>query len=217
MTSVLIVCGGWEGHRPQETGRLLADALEARGARAAVLDTLDVFRDAGRMRTFDAIVPVWTMGTIEPAELAGLLGAVEQGAGLAGCHAMCDAFRNETEYQFAAGGQFVAHPGGSGVTYDVRIADPDHEITRGLADFSVTSEQYYLHVDPANHVLATTRFPVADGPHVPNGEVQMPAAWTRRHGQGRVFYCSVGHDPDVLGEPAPLELVVRGILWAARS
>jgi hypothetical protein len=102
------------------------------------------------------------------------------------------------------------------VTYDVRITDPEHDITRGLDGFSVTSEQYYLHVDPANHVLATTRFPVADGPHVPNGEVEMPAAWTRRHGRGRVFYCSVGHDPDVLREPGPLELVVRGILWAAR-
>ena len=135
---------------------------------------------------------------------------------MAGCHGgMCDAFREATEWQFLTGGQFVQPPGGDGTEYDVRIVDRDHEITRGLEDFAVRSEQYYVHVDPANHVLATTRFPVADGPHAANGEIDVPVAWTRRWGRGRVFYTSLGHDPDVFAASPVLELCVRGLLWAA--
>jgi len=52
----------------------------------------------------------------------------------------------------------VAHPGGAGVTYEVNIVDQKHPVTRGLRAFCVTSEQYYMHVDPAIHVLATTCF-----------------------------------------------------------
>jgi type 1 glutamine amidotransferase len=217
MTTALVLCGGWEGHRPAEVGRLLASLLEGEGARVDLAFDLDALLDAERLARADVVVPVWTMGRIGNDQLAALLAAVEGGTGLAGCHAMADAFREATDYQFATGGQFVAHPGGDRTEYVVRIVDREHEITRGLDDFAVRSEQYYLHVDPANHLLAATRFPVADGPHVPNGPVDMPAAWTRRHGRGRVFYSSVGHDPDVLAAPAPSTLVRRGILWAAAS
>jgi hypothetical protein len=145
-----------------------------------------------------------------------VLRAVEGGVGIAGVHGgMCDSFRNETEWQFLTGGQWVAHPGNDGVRYQVRITEPDHVITRGIPDFEVVSEQYYLHVDPAVRVLATTRFPVADGPHAPNGPVDMPVAWTKLYGRGRVFYCSLGHHADVIAEGPALELVMRGMVWAA--
>jgi len=68
--------------------------------------------------------------------------------GMAGWHGgMCDAFRNNTTYQWMTGGQWVAHPGGC-VTYEVNIINRDDPITRGVPDFKITSEQYYLHVDP---------------------------------------------------------------------
>jgi type 1 glutamine amidotransferase len=131
---------------------------------------------------------------------------------------MCDAFRDATEYQFMTGGQWVAHPGNDGVDYTVRITDPEHFITAGSpAEFAVTSEQYYMHTDPANKVLAVTRFPTVDGPHVPNGPVDMPVVWTKFYGQGRVFYCSLGHHADVVAQPEVLRLCLRGTLWAARA
>jgi type 1 glutamine amidotransferase len=74
-----------------------------------------------------------------------------------------------------------------------------------------------MHVDPAIHVLATTHFPVADGPHVGNGSVHMPVVWTKRYGQGRVFYNSLGHQANIVEEPNPLRLCVRGLLWAAHA
>jgi type 1 glutamine amidotransferase len=115
------------------------------------------------------------------------------------------------------GGQWVAHPGNDGVAYTVRITDPEHFITAGSHDFGVRSEQYYMHIDPANNVLATTRFPTADGPHVPNGAIDMPVVWTKYYGRGRVFYCSLGHNANVVAQPEVLRLCLRGTLGASAA
>jgi type 1 glutamine amidotransferase len=128
---------------------------------------------------------------------------------------MGDAFRSNTNYQFMVGGQFVAHPGNM-VDYRVNIADHRHPITRGIPDFSVHTEQYYMHVDPSNHVLATTTFPARAGMDCIRGVV-MPVAWTRAWGRGRVFYCSLGHQASDFDVPETRDLVRRGILWAAHS
>ncbi|NLH98290.1 MAG: hypothetical protein GX446_02230 [Chthonomonadales bacterium] len=213
----LIVWGGWEGHEPEAVAKVFQEILEGEGFDVVVETSLDAFKDEGRLLTMDVVVPVWTMGTISGEQLGPLLHAVTRGVGIAGCHGgMCDAFREATDYQFMTGGQWVAHPGNDGVTYTVRIVS-DHYITAGLSDFDVTSEQYYLHVDPSNRVLAVTRFPVADGPHAPNGPFDMPVVWTRLYGQGRVFYTSLGHTASVLRIPEAHEICRRGVLWAAKA
>lgn len=201
----LIVQGGWDGHDPQGVARLFRAQLEAHGFEVMVADTLDVFRDQD-LSAFDVLIPVWTMGTITPDQLNPLLDAVRGGVGLAGVHGgMCDAFRSEPEYQFMCGGQWVAHPGGDGIAYDVYMDGEPHPITAGLPTIHVRSEQYYMQVDPAITTLATARF----------GAVVMPVTWITHYGQGRVFYCSLGHQVDVLTEPNTLEMVTRGLLWAA--
>jgi type 1 glutamine amidotransferase len=214
----LVVWGGWDGHEPKQVGEILANALTAKGFEVEVQDTLDAYKDVEKLKTLDLIVPVWTMGHITGEQLNPLVEAVKSGVGLGGCHGgMCDSFREATEYQFMTGGQWVSHPGNDKVEYKVNITDHDHFITRGLSDFDVKSEQYYLHVDPANKVLATTHFPIADGPHVPNGDVDMPVIWTRYYGKGRVFYCSLGHNAAVVAMPETLEIMTRGLLWAANA
>ena len=206
MKKALIVAGGWKGHEPVEVAEILATGLKERGFDVEVSDTLDAYRDQEHLEAVDLIVPEWTMGTIDKDQLTPLLKAVENGTGIAGVHGgMADSFREATPYQFMVGGQWVAHPGGAGVTYEVNITDHEHPITKGVKDFTVTSEQYYMHVDPGNHVLATTNF----------GDVVMPVAWTRMHGKGRVFYCSVGPNADVTRKPEALELILRGMVWAA--
>jgi type 1 glutamine amidotransferase len=147
-----------------------------------------------------------------------VLAAVESGVGIAGCHGgMCDSFRDSTEWQFLTGGQWVAHPGNDGVKYTVHIINRDHPITAGLEDFTVASEQYYMHIDPAIKVLATTRFPIAPGPHTANGPVEMPVLWTKLYGKGRVFYNSLGHQANIIAMPETRELMRRGFLWAAEG
>jgi len=216
--SALIVYGGWEGHDPKGVAAFFAELLDREGFTVSLENTLDVFCDEARLLAQDLIIPVWTMGTIRPEQLGPLCAAVEKGVGLAGCHGgMCDAFREATEYHFLTGGQWVAHPGNDGVTYHVRITDNAHYITAGIPDFTVRSEQYYMHVDPSNRVLAVTPMPVAAGPHVTNGPFEMPVVWTRMYGQGRVFYTSLGHTVDVLRVAEATEICRRGLLWAARA
>jgi type 1 glutamine amidotransferase len=205
MKTALIVQGGWLGHQPAEMAELLAEQLRQHDFQVAISDTLDAFKNLA-LEEFDLIVPVWTMGQIEKEQLTPLLEAVSRGVGLAGVHGgMADAFRNEPEYQFMVGGQWVAHPGGDGVTYTVRIDGEPSPLTEGVQDFSVTSEQYYMHVDPGITVLATTRF----------GDVVMPVVWTKYYGNGRIYYLSLGHTVDVIRQPEALTLITRGMLWAA--
>ncbi len=205
MKTALIVHGGWPGHQPAEMAELLAEQLRRHDFQVTVSDTLDAFKNL-TLDELELIVPIWTMGTIEKEQLTPLLEAVSNGVGLAGVHGgMADSFREETEYQYMVGGQWVAHPGGDNVTYTVHIDGEPSPITNGVRDFTVTSEQYYMHVDPGITVLATTRF----------GDVVMPVAWTKYYGKGRVFYLSLGHTVDVIRQPEALTLITRGMLWAA--
>lgn len=219
----LIVQGGYPDHYPAEVAEFCRKLLTEREFEVEVSDTLDTFLDAKKLNSLDLIIPVWTLGKITDEQLQPVLDAVGNGVGLAGCHGgMCDAFREATWWQFMTGGNFVASPGifsahDEGIEYTVNIRSSSSPIVEGIEDFTVLTEQYYLHVDPANEVLATTRFPVAEGHHAANGYVDVPAVWTRRWGEGRVFYCSLGHRVEIM-EIEPVKTIIhRGFLWAAES
>lgn len=210
----LIIWGGWEGHEPRQVADIFAGILRGYGYAVDVETSLDVLIDRPRMARTDLIVPIYTMSTIAPEQEHGLLHAVRTGTGLGGWHGgMADAFRQNTEYQFAVGGQWVAHPGGI-IDYTVHIAKPDDPIVAGLGEFAMHSEQYYMHVDPGNEVLATTTFSSEHAPWI-EGTV-MPVAWKRRYGKGKVFYCSLGHVAADFDVPEARTIVERGLLWATR-
>jgi type 1 glutamine amidotransferase len=212
---VLIVAGGWEGHEPVETSEIFRQELTDAGFDVQVSSTLDALLAPELSRTFDLIVPNWTMGQITAEQEKALLEAVEKdGVGLGGFHGgMGDAFRMNSTYQFMVGGQFVAHPDNH-KDYVVNIVKRDDSIVAGIADFKFHSEQYYMHVDPSNDVLATTTFETTSAPWV-NGTI-MPAVWKRRFGAGRVFYSSLGHNAAQFDVPEVREITKRGLIWAAR-
>lgn len=209
----LVVWGGWMGHEPDKCAALFAPWLKEQGFEVHVHDSLAIYEDQAFMSSLSLIVPIWTMGKISKEQEKGLLDAVRGGIGISGWHGgMGDAFRENTEYQFMCGGQWVAHPGGV-IDYEVNIVDHNDPVTKGLKDFKMHSEQYFMHVDPSNHVLATTRF---SGKHAPWIEgCVMPVAWKRKYGQGRVFYSSLGHVAADFKVPEALEIQKRGLLWAA--
>lgn len=214
MKSALVVWGGWEGHQPKETAELFAGILRDEGYSVEVSNNLDAYLDAEKLSTLNLIVPVVTMSTITSEQEKGLLNAVKSGVGLGGWHGgMADSFRNNTEYQFMVGGQWVAHPGNI-IDYRVNITNHTDPITAGISDFAMHSEQYYMHTDPANEVLATTTF---TGDHASwiNGAV-MPVVWKKMYGAGKVFYCSLGHQLVDFDVPEAREITKRGLLWASR-
>ena len=213
MREALIVWGGWDGHEPEKGAHIVADMLRPEGFEVIIENTTEAFADPG-LKDISLVVPIYTMSTIEKEELDNLLAAVESGVGLAGYHGgMCDAFRNEVDYHFMTGGQWVAHPGGV-IDFRVTISRPDDPIMIGLTDFDYRSEQYYMHVDPNNEVLATTTFSGSHAAWIDGYTV--PVVWKRRHGTGRVFYSALGHVAAEFAVPEMSTILKRGLLWAAR-
>lgn len=215
----LIFQGGWDGHEPQLTSKRFAKMLENNGYDVTVSDALSSLADLETLQKLDLIVACWTMSDLPREYSQNVAKAIGAGVGLAGCHGgMCDAFRQDTEWQFITGGQWVSHPGGDGIDYKVNICHGSSPITEGLDDFLVSSEHYYLHVDPAIEVLATTRFPSVAYYHISNKPVDMPVAWTKFWGLGRVFYTSLGHHDDVFDlSPNAAIMMERGMLWAGEG
>jgi type 1 glutamine amidotransferase len=216
MTKALITWGGWDGHEPDKVATLFAEWLRDAGMAVEVTDSLSCFDDLAKLQAIDLIVPVWTMAKIEKQQALNACAAVASGVGIAGCHGgMCDAFRENVDWQFMTGAQWVAHPGNDGVDYGVRMVSED-PLVAGVGDFSVKTEQYYLHVDPAVKVHAVCDFPVVDGPHSVNGPVAIPVVYTKGYGKGRVYYNALGHQKNVIDHGPAAELMRRGLLWAAR-
>lgn len=213
--SVLLVYGGYEGHKPEEFKDLFLPWLKEQGFDVVVSNSLEIYADKEKMQNFDLILQSYTMGTLTKEESDGLMGAVQNGTGIAGPHGgLGDSFRANTNYLFMAGGQFVSHPGGQ-IEYEVNITNHDDQITKGLEDFKIKSEQYYMLVDPGVDVLATTTF---SGEHASwiDGVV-MPVVWKKMFGKGKVFYISVGHSVTDFDITQVREMMQRGIIWAMRD
>lgn len=213
---VLFVYGGWEGHEPRQCMEILKPWLESQGANVVLSGSLDSYTDEALMSSLDLIIQTWTMGHLTGEQESGLTKAVRGGVGLAGWHGgLGDAFRGNTEYQFMVGGQWVAHPGGI-IDYEVDIKDKKDPVTKGLKSFHMKSEQYYMHVDPSVKVLVTTTF--HSQPESPWIEgVVMPVVWKKHYGKGRVFYSSLCHSASDFSVDEALEIMKRGIAWAALS
>ncbi|MGH2744885.1 MAG: ThuA domain-containing protein [Pseudonocardiaceae bacterium] len=214
----LYLYGGFPGHFPYEVAEWARPLMEELGFQLDETQDPHVFESD--LTSYDLIVCGWTqaMTTEDLTERAeeSLLGAVAQGTGFVGWHGSAAAFRASLPFSFMAGASFIEHPGGEGVEvpYEVRIIDRDHEITEGVDDFQAASEQYYMHHDPAIHVLASTTFSGEPLPWLKG--VEMPVAYTKRWGAGRVFYHALGHLPKDLQAPAVERMTRQGLRWAAR-
>jgi type 1 glutamine amidotransferase len=226
----LVVRGGWDGHVPVAATDLFIPFLRERGYAVRVADSPEPYADADYMATVDLVVQCYTMGTIEPDQVAGLRAAVRNGTGLAGWHGgIADSFRACADYLHLIGGQFACHPGKDPATSPEGAADHNfvpytvnmlpaaatHPITRDLDDFELETEQYWVLADDYIDVLATTtqRRRAWDPWH---REVTSPAIWTRRWGAGRIFVTTPGHSLDVLRHPTVRTIIERGLTWASR-
>ncbi|RJQ40039.1 MAG: hypothetical protein C4545_09260 [Anaerolineaceae bacterium] len=241
----LIFYGGWDGHQPELVSQRFKNMLEKEGFEVTLSDTLECLADKEALKDLDLIIPMWTQGHMDDRYAFHISEAVESGVGIGGCHGgMCDSFRWNVEYQFITGSQWVSHPGDTWYHHISDLSKENLEyvekyypspegafetdyvvnikrgvsspIIEGIQDFSVRTEQYYLHLDPCVNVLATTQVNTV-GPHSANGAVTMPVVYTKLWGKGRVFYSSLGHVDRIYEIPEVTEITRRGLLWAARK
>lgn len=226
----LVVRGGWDGHSPEAATDLFVPFLQAQGFETVIETDNEVYADADRMDGVDLVVQCVTMSEISGPALAGLRSAVEAGTGLAGWHGgIADSYRASSDYLQLVGGQFATHPArhpeerpgdasDNFLRHTVTLTPEgrQHEITAGLEDFELDTEQYWVLHDDLIDVLATTTHPVRPW-HPWHRPITSPAVWTRLWGAGRVFVATPGHSPEVLEDPNVRTIVERGLLWASRT
>lgn len=211
--NVLVVWGGWEGHKPSLFASHVEKWLISQNANYQINNSLNAYDNFKELIKYDLIIQSVTQGKISKNQEANLLKAVRNGVGIAGAHGgLADSFRNNTNYQFMIGGQWVEHPGGK-VKFKINMLDD--ELTHGLDDFEIFTEQYYLHYDPNIEIIANTKFNGETFPWIE--DVLMPVSWKKIYGKGKVFYISIGHDPDeFMMHEDGWKLLTRGFVWATR-
>jgi type 1 glutamine amidotransferase len=213
LKKALVVWGGMELHEPEAGARLVAAFLEQKGFAVEVSGNAE---DLGRedIESFDLIVPQVTGGELSREASIRLTDAVAAGSGFAAFHhGGATSFPGNARFRFLCGCTFATHPGDI-ITYRVDPERSDDPVMAGISSFEHTSEQYYLHVDPAAEVLATTTF---SGEHASwKKGVAMPVVFKLRFGRGHVFYTALGHKTAELEKPEIRTIMERGFLWAAR-
>lgn len=212
--NVLIVYGGWKGHQPEVFAKKIASWLENQKANVTLSESTASYLEKELMQSLDLVIQHITMSKMSNRKSKGLRDAIARGVGLAGCHGgLGDSFRNDTEYQYMVGGQFVKHPGGQ-IDYKVTISNTSDPVTAGINDFNLKTEQYYMHYDPNIEILATTSFSGEHDPWIDG--VEMPVVWKKNYGKGRVFYSALGHSEDIFDVPEVWNIMTRGIEWAVK-
>jgi type 1 glutamine amidotransferase len=229
MKRALIVRGGWEGHSPKEATDLFIPFLREAGFDVRIEDSTKIYVDSEYMSTTDLIVQSITMGEITADEFSGLHDAITNGTGFAGWHGgITFSFPNTAAYVQMIGGLFVGHPGKSPEkcvgdetdyfvphTYNFSDLGREHEITGGISDFDLVTEQYWVVADPYIQVLATTTQKVRPGDPWTE-EITSPAIWTRKWGNGKIFVITCGHNLEILLDENVHLILQRGFLWASR-
>ncbi|GAB6878171.1 hypothetical protein JCM17823_04450 [Halorubrum gandharaense] len=211
-TSVLAVGDdAFPFHRFEKLGPVIADAVA--GSHTDVTLTTDAGRLADLDNAdYDAVLDYRTDSTMTDAARDGLCSFVAAGGGYAGVHCASDltttvdGVRDDPEPQLRdlIGGHFTGHP--EQTTFGVAVVDTHHPVTAGLSRFEVFDEPYGISLGDDARVLARLDHPT---------QGDTPAVWVKPYDEGRVFYCSLGHDVPALTAEPVRTLLSRGVAWAA--
>ncbi len=197
-----------------------AAALKAMGEKAGykVTESADpaVF-SAGGLKDFDAIV--FVSNTTKPTDPASewfvgerrdaLQAFVHRGGGIVGIHAASDSHYGWPWYGRLMGGWFVKHPKGT-PEGAIRVVDPKHPSTKGLAGVKRADEWYYFQdYNPELHLLVSLD-PASIGEKDANPK---PMSWSHEFEGARVFYTAMGHTAESYGDPWFMQHVAGGLKW----
>lgn len=187
-------------------------ALEA--ANLAKYDVV-VFNNTTHLDTFS-----WGLSD---AQKQALLAFVRSGKGIVGIHAAVDNFYKWPEGQKMMGALFCGHPWASGGTWAFKLDEPDHQLNQAFAGkgFKLKDEIYQFR-DPYSRDKCRVLLSIdlSDAATETGGKRKVrkdndyAVSWIKKEGEGRVFYCSLGHDLNVFQEPAILRFYLDGIQFA---
>ncbi len=224
---VIDLCPGFKHSSIPYWNKALQIMGEKTGAFSVVIsDDLDMLAP-DVLAQFDAVCFNNTthlkMSPEETPELCkSLMAFVKGGKGIVGIHAATDNFYDWPEAQEMMGGKFTGHPWTSGGTWAFKIDQPDHPLMAPFEGqgFKISDEIY--RTDPPLYsrekALVLMSLDMSDEATAAKAEKPSDAdtgiSWIKNWGQGRVFYCSLGHNHDITWTPPVLEHYLRGIQFA---
>jgi type 1 glutamine amidotransferase len=153
-------------------------------------------------------------GTCSLPERALLEAYLKRGGGIVTMHdGMCS---DDAEWfaTMAGGAKQHGERNSSSGTFMVNFVDKSHEITKGLADFEIDDEAFFLlRTTPEMHPLATSV--------IPSTKEVVPQIWTAERTLAggkpfRSFVYMLGHRFENWSRPEVQTLMLRGIAWAGR-
>jgi type 1 glutamine amidotransferase len=203
MKKALIIWGGWDGHKPQVIAKEIGEMLQKNNYNVTITSDFAVLLNED-LTKYDVIVPIWSCGIKCRYYLNPLLEAVKSGVGLATFHGGINWFEDE-EYYKMIGASYLYDS--TQEEYTVTITDKNHPITVGLHDFNITSEKYYIQVDPSNYVLAMADF----------SGINIPIAWTRNYEKGRIFYTSLAHSTEQFFSSSNIKMILNAIDYCSNN
>ena len=166
---------------------------------------------AAALASVDAVVFANTTGNLGVPDLGAFLDWIAAGHGFAGMHSASDTYHDEPRYLAMLGNEFLIH--GEQAAVDALVENSDHPAASPLGGrFRVFDEIYKFtraNRGEVTMLLSLDRHP-ADGLPEAGRSGDLPLAWAKAHGQGRVFYTALGHREDVWENPLYQQHVLGG-------
>ena len=215
-------CAGFAHHSIPGINQVLTAIGEATGAfQADFTEDLSAFA-ADNLARYDAVVfNNSTRQTFDDAQKKALMDFVKGGRGVIGIHGATDNFYKWDEAGEMMGGYFNLHPWTANGTWAVKVDEPDHPLVAAFGGKGLRlKEEMYRFRAPYSRarlrVLLSLDLTDEATRKVENGRPDRDYAvsWIRRFGEGRVFYCSIGHNMEAVTHPAVLQHYLAGIRYA---
>ncbi|MFX1452656.1 MAG: ThuA domain-containing protein [Promethearchaeota archaeon] len=149
-------------------------------------ENVDIFSEKDFF-SYDTAIFFSQLGELTEIQEKNILDFVNTGKGFIGLHGASASFKEHPKYFEMLGGRFISHK--NILTFDIKILDKNHKITKGLDDFTFKDEPYRHDFSMGSniHILAEADY---KDPNDPKSE---PIMWIKNYGKGRVFFCSLGH------------------------
>jgi type 1 glutamine amidotransferase len=215
------------GHASIPHGNLAAQLMgEKTGAFTATVSSEPGAISAANLQQYDALYLNNTVGDVfdTPEMRAALVAFVANGGGIVGNHGTSVASPQWTEFGEILGATGASHrePTERAV---IVVEDPTHPVVRAFdgkpfeyvdefyrlaAPYSRDKVRVLLSIDP----LVTDMMQGRCFGRCLRDDNDYPVAWIRQHGKGRVFYTSLGHNPDVFWDPRMLAMFLAGTQYA---
>ena len=140
-----------------------------------------------------------------------VLGFVAAGGGFVGVHGATTICYEWDGYREMLGAHFKSHP--PAASFTVNVKDRSHPSTREVPPrFEVTDELYTFRTNPRD----AAQILVSAEPGSLGLEGDLPLAWTKTYGSGRVYYNGLGHFDAMWDDPSFQGQIRAGLRWAAR-